>query len=470
MSTKKMSNSMYERITNINPNIESFYKKFNLQPLKEWELCKENLKQYIPEPFYTSFIEPLFGFYDYNHNIILYADNEKLQNHIEIRYKNLLEDILYYFYKDKLQINSIKFFNRNQENTNISNEVFKVPIQLIHHSNIYQDNISNLWRYDLFYPSKKNYSELTNLIKLEKYFRPIFIYGPPGSGKTSLAKIWIQNHKNTVYYNTIPEFINQFILALKKRQLIDWIEKIKSYSIFLLDDFQMLKTSAKKTQEELRNLIDYYHEKNKIFVLFSDRDFFSMELQEDLKSRLMAFYTIHLSYPDFETKKEIIRHYINKYNINLDEKVIEHISLKLNGDVRYIKSSIEKLAYYSINPEKLKLNEIDYILEPFYEKSNLITMEQIVNVVCEHYRISKEEIFSNKKEKKIAFPRHLIAYLSVKIGNYTLTNVAKFLHKKDHTSVLYAIKKIEEVLSKDLFLQNEIEILKEKLYSKLTNH
>lgn len=434
-----------------------------LQPLKDWEVCKQEIKKFIPEPFFSHFIEPLVGALDQENNIILFAENKKLQKHIEIRYHDLLKNIIFSFYKNNLKINLVKFLEESKQLPESSRTItyFK------HTSQMYQDSIENFWSYEIFYPSKRNYKELTNLIKLEKYFRPIYIYGPSGCGKTSLGKIWLSVQKNKAYYSTIPEFINSFIISHKKRKLVEWVENIKSYSMILLDDFQLLKSTAKKTQEEIRNLIDYFYENNKIFVLFSDRDFLYMNLQEDLKSRLMSFYKIYLSYPDLETKKEIIRYHLKKYNICLDDKILDHISLKLNGDVRYIKSSIEKLTFSSVNPEKLKITEIDYILSPFYDNSNSINIDQIVEVVCEHYRIPKEEIFRNTKEKRIAFPRHLIAYFSVKFANYTMKSVAKILNKKDHTAILYAIKKIEELLAKDLFLQNEIENIKEKLYSKL---
>ncbi len=443
--------------------IETLRANRNLQPLKEWEVFKQEIKKYIPEPFFSHFIKPLVGVVDQENNILLFTENKKLQKHIQIRYEELLKNKIYDFYKNILKINLIKFLEEDQ----LVPENLKTISYLKHTSQIYQNSIQNFWSYDTFYPSKKNYEELTNLIQLEKYFRPIFIYGPSGCGKTSLCKIWVNVQKKKVYYNTIPEFINSFIISHKKKKLVEWMEQIKSYTIILLDDFQLLKSSAKKTQEEIRNLIDYFYQNNKIFVLLSDRDFLYMNLQEDLKSRLMSFYKIYLSYPDFETKKEIIKYYLNQYKIHLDEKVQEHISLKLNGDVRYIKSSIEKLAFYSVNPEKLKITEIDFILNPYYDHSNSIHIDQIVEVVCEHYGIPKEEIFRNTKEKRIAFPRHLIAYFSVKFANYTMTSVAKFLNKKDHTAILYAIKKIEELLSKDLFLQNEIENIKEKLYLKL---
>ncbi|MFN3604208.1 MAG: DnaA ATPase domain-containing protein [Leptonema sp. (in: bacteria)] len=456
-----------EKLQNTNQN--HINKEYHLTPLSDWQECQKEIKKYIPEPFYSHFIEPLMGSYDKEGIIAIYTYNEKLQSHIEIRYQSLLKDIIFNFYKNKLNINSIKFIDINKAKS----QEFKFPVHLKHESSLYfnKEDSSiehNFWNYGLFYPSKKNYQELTNLICLEKYFRPIYIYGPSGCGKTSLAKIWRELHKEKAYYISIPEFINSFVNSLKKKQMNQWVEHIKSYSIFLLDDFQLLKPTAKKTQEEIRNLIDYFYEKNKIFVLFSDRDFFYMNLRDDLKSRLMSFYKIHLSLPDLETKKEILKYYLNHYKIALENKVIENIALKLNGDVRYIKSSIEKLSLYSINPANLRLNEIDYILEPYYDKSNLLTIDQIIEVVCEHYKVSKEELFSNTKEKRIAFPRHMVAYFSVKFANYTLTFVAKYLHKKDHTSILYAIKKIEDLLTKDLFLQNEIEKLKEKLYLKAT--
>jgi chromosomal replication initiator protein len=432
---------------------EEILKKYNYKYLANWEECKNSFKNIIPEPFYSHFIRPLYAFYDDNKNVVLYVENEKLQNHIEIRYADIINHIIYDFYKDILSINKIIFFNNKRPQ---NEQVFK------HSSPEYKEK-KEVWDLDLFYPSKENFQELNYLIHLEKYFRPIYIYGPSGSGKTSLAKTWKKIHKNIVYY-TIPEFISQFVLSLKKRNSINWLETIRSTSIFILDDFQFLKPTALKCMEEIRNLIDYFHEKNKILIFLSDRDFQYLKLEHDISSRLMMFHKIHLHYPDYQTKIKIIHHYCKKYHIHLSNKTIEHLAHRLNGDVRYIQSALEKLAFYQVDPSTLSINELDFILEPFYDKSNLIDIDSIIDVVCEHYKIEKEDILSKKKNKRISHVRHIIAYLSVKMANHTLSYVAKYLKRNDHTGILYAVKKMEDLIEKDLFLKNELETIKEKIY------
>ncbi|GIX40993.1 MAG: chromosomal replication initiator protein DnaA [Leptospiraceae bacterium] len=441
-------------------SIDELIKHYNYKILENWEECKNQFKEIIPDPFYSHFIKPLYAFYDEYNNIILYVENEKLQNHIEIRYSDIITHIVYNFYKNTYNINKVVFFNKKRPT---SENIFKHTTNIASNNKQKINDKKEIWDLDLFYPSKENYKELTYLIKLEKYFRPIFIYGPSGCGKTSLAKTWKKHHSKIIYF-TIPEFISEFVHSIKKRNSIEWLDHIKSQSILILDDFQLLKPTAIKCMEEIRNLIDYFHEQNKIFIILSDRDFQYLKLEQDILSRMMTFHKIHLHYPDYYTKISLINHYCNKYNIELPQKMIEHLAYKLNGDVRYIQSSIEKLAFYQINPSTLNKTEIDFILEPFYDKSNFIDIDIIIQVVCEHYKISKEDILSKKKNKRVSLVRHIIAYLSVKLANNTLSYVAKYLKRNDHTGILYAIKKIEDLLQKDLFLKNELEVLKEKIY------
>jgi chromosomal replication initiator protein len=433
--------------------IEELIKIYNFKPLDNWYECKNKLKDLIPDPFYSHFIKPIYAFLS-DKNIILFVENEKLQHHIEIRYADVIVPIVYEFYKNNYNINNIIFFNKKRPEINTA---FKHNLP-----KDFNDN-SNIWDIEIFYPPKDNYQELNYLIQLEKYFRPIYIYGPSGCGKTSLAKIWRKKHKNILYY-TIPDFISQFVQSIKKRNTIEWINQLKTYSILILDDFQFLKPTATKCMEEIRNLIDYYYDNNKIFILLSDRDFQYLKLEPALFSRLMMFHKIHLQYPDLNTKIMIIEHYCKKYKIHLPSNIIEHLAYKLNGDVRYIHSSIEKLVFYQIDPTKLKLSEIDFILEPFYDKSNFIDIDTIIDTVCEHFKISKEDILSKKKTKKVSYARHIIAYLSVKMANHTLSYVAKYLKRNDHTGILYAVKKVEDLLNKDLFLKNELKTLKEKIF------
>lgn len=433
--------------------------------LENWDLCKEKFKSVIPDPFYSHFIDPLYAFYDSNQNIILYVENEKLQKHVEIRYKDIIFNIISNFYKNILKINNIIFYNKIH---NISNNHY-VHSTISNKTLTIKGEEKDIWDINLFYPNMENYNELTNLIQLDKYFRPIYIFGPSGSGKTSLAKIWKNIHKNNVYYSKIPDFISEFVQSIKKKQSIDWLDSIKSYKILILDDFQFLRPTATKCMEEIRNLIDYYKENNKVFIILSDRDFLHLKLEHDLQSRLMIFYKIQLHFPDYNTKIKIIENYCKKYNLHLDNKIIQHLSIKLNGDVRYIQSSIEKLALYQIDPSKLKIHEIDFILEPFYDKSSSIDLDTIIEAVCDYYHVSKEDVLSKNKNKRISYVRHMIAYLAVKLTNKTLSYIAKYLKRNDHTGILYAIKKIEELLNKDLFIKEEIEKLKLIIYNK-SNH
>ncbi len=447
---------------NYNDPMESFIKLNHFKLLENWNSCKEILKTIIPDPFYSHFIEPLYAFYDTNQNVILYVENEKLQKHVEIRYKDIIFSVINNFYKDSLKINNIIFYDKTHKISNAYYIHNTIPSE----TNSDTKNSKDIWDINLFYPSVENYKELTNLIQLDKYFRPIYIFGPSGSGKTSLAKTWKILHKNNVYYSTIPNFIVEFVNSIKKKKSIEWLETIKNHKILILDDFQFLRPSAIKCMEEIRNLIDYYKDNNKVFILFSDRDFLYLKLEHDLQSRLMTFYKIHLHYPDYNTKIKIIENYCKKYHLNLEDKIIQHLSIKLNGDVRYIQSSIEKLALYQIDPSKLKIHEIDFILEPFYDKSSSIDLDMIIDIVCEYYHVRKEEVLSKNKNKRISYVRHMIAYLAVKLTNKTLSYIAKYLNRNDHTGILYAIKKIEELLNKDLFIREEIEKLKLMIFNK----
>ncbi|MFN3246495.1 MAG: DnaA N-terminal domain-containing protein, partial [Leptonema sp. (in: bacteria)] len=129
---------------------EEILKKYNYKYLANWEECKNSFKNIIPEPFYSHFIRPLYAFYDDNKNVVLYVENEKLQNHIEIRYADIINHIIYDFYKDILSINKIIFFNNKRPQ---NEQVFK------HSSPEYKEK-KEVWDLDLFYPSKENFQEL----------------------------------------------------------------------------------------------------------------------------------------------------------------------------------------------------------------------------------------------------------------------------------------------------------------------
>ncbi len=426
--------------------------KYNAKELEEWIYCKLFLKNTIPEPFYSHFILPLIAFIDNKNNVYIYCENQKIIQHIEIRYLDIIRNTLNSIYKEikKIQILKEEIIPDEVINTNTSQ---------------YDRELNSVWDYGLFYPAEQNLSEIFKIIKLDKYFRPIFIYGPSGCGKTSLAKTWKKIHHNKVFYTTLSEFISEFIISIKKKNVADYLQNIKNHPILIIDDLQNLKPTARKFQEEIKSIIDFYHQNNKVLIFFADRDINFLNLEKSLYSRFITFHKIHLFYPDYKTKLEIIKYYLKKYNLELNQNIIQHLALHLNGDVRYIQSSIEKLSLSRINPNHLKLQEIDLLLAEYLRNPENIDIDIIIDIVCQYYKVSKEEILSARKEKRVSLARHIIAYLAVKLSGKTLTYVAKYIKRKDHTGVLYALHKIDELLGKDLFFQNELETLKELIWN-----
>ena len=299
-------------------------------------------------------------------------------------------------------------------------------------------------------------------------FSPAFIHGAPGCGKTHLLHAIAFNIQEThpdleVRYLTSEEFQNHFVEACRDTSKFSKFRKwYREADVFIVDDINFLANKI-KTQEELFNTLNTLYQANKQVVLSSDLPAEELEgFNSRLTTRFASGLTAMIKNPDYEDKKEVIRHLCNKKSITPPNNVIEYLAKNGGPSIRELEGLINNLSFMAITENKSIQVEMAYKVLPISKcEKKKITIEDIAVDIAEHFQINLEKIKGKSRSKQFVEPRHLICYLSKQYTPLSLKEIGYYLGGRDHTSVLHAINKITRARSIDNEFNIRIEELSE---------
>ena len=295
-------------------------------------------------------------------------------------------------------------------------------------------------------------------------YNPLFIYGPPGVGKTHLLYAianGIRKEKpdaNIVYIKG-DQFTNELIDAIKNGKNIEFRSKYREADLFLVDDIQFI-AGKESTQEEFFHTFNKLYEEHKQIVLTSDRKPDDMlTLEERLRSRFLWGLTADINPPDYETRMAILKNKAKQLGLALSDDVCNYIAINITSNVRQIEGTVKKiLAYRDLNNMPLDLPNISRAIDDMFksEGNALPTPNLIISQVCKFYNIDEAVLRGTQKNKGTAEARQVAMYLIRKLTNLSLPDIGKEF-AKDHSTVLYNIRKVEVALKNgDSNMQNNI--------------
>ena len=295
-------------------------------------------------------------------------------------------------------------------------------------------------------------------------YNPLFIYGPPGVGKTHLLYaiangIRKENPDANIVYIKGDQFTNELIDAIKNGKNIEFRSKYREADLFLVDDIQFI-AGKESTQEEFFHTFNKLYEEHKQIVLTSDRKPDDMlTLEERLRSRFLWGLIADINPPDYETRMAIIQNKARQLGLTLTDDVCNYIAINITSNVRQIEGTVKKiLAYRDLNNMPLDLPNISRAIDDMFksEGNALPTPSLIISQVCKFYSVDESILRSTQKNKGVAEARQVAMYLIRKLTNLSLPDIGKEF-ARDHSTVLYAIRKVEVALKNgDANMQNNI--------------
>ena len=295
-------------------------------------------------------------------------------------------------------------------------------------------------------------------------YNPLFIYGPPGVGKTHLLYaiangIRRNNPDANVVYIKGDQFTIELIAAIQNGKNIEFRSKYREADLFLIDDVQFI-AGKESTQEEFFHTFNKLYEEHKQIVMTSDRKPSDMLTLEDrLKSRFEWGLLADIQPPDYETRMAILKNKAKSLGLSLSDDVCNYIAINVTNNVRQIEGTVKKiLAYRDLNNMPLDLPNISRAIDDMFksEGNALPTPSLIISQVCKFYSVDETVLRGTQKNKGIAEARQVAMYLIRKLTNLSLPDIGKEF-AKDHSTVLYNIRKVEVALKNgDTNMQNNI--------------
>lgn len=303
-------------------------------------------------------------------------------------------------------------------------------------------------------------------------YNPLFIYGGTGLGKTHILMAianYIKLKKPTlnVLYATCEQFTNQLIESIGKGKTspMDFRNKYRNVDVLLIDDVQFL---AKKqgVQTEFFHTFNELVMQNKQVVLTSDRSPKEIEVLEDrLRTRFEGGLLADVQPPNLETRIAILRKKSEEQKCLVDIKVLTYIAEMEGDDVRTLIGKLTKVVFASkLHERPITIDLVnDALKESASEKQEELRIDDIINCVCDFYKVSKADVIGKKKNNEFVEPRQICMYLITDMMNLPLITVGKSLGGRDHSTVIYSRDKIAEQMKTDSKLSTEINDIKKKL-------
>ena len=312
---------------------------------------------------------------------------------------------------------------------------------------------------------------------LGKKYNPLFIYGGVGLGKTHLIQaIGNQVKKDDpgkkIKYVTSERFTSEVIAALRSGSLRpndidDFKKRWREIDLLIIDDIQFL-AGKEKTQEEFFYTFNALYDAGKQIVLSSDILPKSIQtLEERLRSRLEGGMTADISYPDLETRIAILKSKAGEKNIVLSDAVFEYVAQNIKKNIRELEGALNRLiaANHQLNQKELNLNDAKKILNSILNTpKKSTTLKNIIKAVAEFYDISEKDLLERSRKKEIVKPRQVIMYLLREELKSSFPFIGLKIGGRDHTTAIHACEKIKKELESDSNLNDEINLIKEKLY------
>ena len=306
-----------------------------------------------------------------------------------------------------------------------------------------------------------------------KAYNPLFIYGGVGLGKTHLlhaiGQYVLKLFPNLVVkYVSAEKFLNDFINAIRFKKLFTFKESYRNNDVLLVDDIHFLE-EKEASQEEFFHTFNTLHGTNRQIVLSSDRSPKDLSALEDrLRSRFEWGLVTDIQPPDLETRIAILNKYCERERLTVPDATLNLIAEKISSNIRELEGAVTRVvAYAALTGSGLDLSTAKNVLKDILpeDKDYKISTQKIIKEVSKYFSIPINTLISSKRSQLIAHARQVAMFLCRDLTSDSLPTIGKSFGNRDHTTVLYARTKINELISKDKDVYKQVHEITNKIKS-----
>ncbi|WP_425460898.1 chromosomal replication initiator protein DnaA [Klugiella xanthotipulae] len=297
-----------------------------------------------------------------------------------------------------------------------------------------------------------------------KAYNPLFVYGESGLGKTHLLHA-IGHYAQSLYsgirvrYVSSEEFTNDFINSIANNQGNQFHARYRNIDVLLIDDIQFLQGKA-ETQEAFFHTFNTLHDHNKQLVITSDLPPKHLTGFEDrMRSRFEWGLITDVQTPDLETRIAILRKKAQNDQLQVSHEILEYIASKASSNIRELEGTLIRVtAFASLNRQVVDMPLVQTVLKDLItlDEDNVISPIDIINHTADYFKLSVDDLYGSSRSQTLATARQIAMYLCRELTNLSLPKIGQLFGGRDHTTVMYANKKISELMKERRSIYNQV--------------
>ena len=304
----------------------------------------------------------------------------------------------------------------------------------------------------------------------EATYNPLFLYGGVGLGKTHLmhAIAWEisfrQPHRKVMYLSA-EKFMYRFIRALRYRDMMSFKEQFRSVDVLMIDDVQFI-SGKDSTQEEFFHTFNALVEDGRQVVLSADKSPTDLSgMEERLRSRLGWGMVADIHPADYELRLGILQVRRDKSGVDVSDKVLDFLARKITSNIREIEGAFNRIVAHAtlVGREITVETSRELLADLLRASSRRITVDEIQKQVASHFHIRVADMFSARRSRQIARPRQIAMFLAKNLTSLSYPEIGRRFGNRDHTTIMHAVRKVEELMVSDTELSDDVSLLKSVL-------
>lgn len=446
------------------------YSAVQIDPKEQWQRIQDRLLDEYGEATYSNWIKPLSVVDQFEGCMRLSAPNAFMRDWVKNHYVERVKAILQSENDNIHQLDVIVSAGSPSHSEKPASE-----IPFLETSDI-SSNLDERFTFENFIVGKPNELAHAAARKVADSktvaFNPLFLYGGVGLGKTHLmhAIAW-QIKKSTpnrkVIYLSAEKFMYQFIRALRFKDTVAFKDLFRSVDVLMIDDVQFI-SGKDSTQEEFFHTFNALVDQNRQIIISADKSPSDLEGMEDrLKSRLGWGLVADIHPTTYELRLGILQAKAEKMSAIVPQKVLEFLAHKISSNVRELEGALTRVvAHSTLVGRDITLETTQDVLKDLLRANDRrITIDEIQKKVAEYYNVRIADMHSPRRTRTVARPRQVAMYLAKQLTPRSLPEIGKKFGGRDHTTVIHAVKKIEELLSVEKSMCEDIELLRRTLES-----
>ncbi len=439
-----------------------------MSELHFWGECKKTLEKDLPVEEYSTWIAPLMLEENNGSNPLSYsvlAPNKFISDWVEDNYGTTIKERLSAITSNRelnlqFEIYAEKAYENVKEKSPPANE----PSQNLTKTN--KTNLIQEFTFNTFVEGKSNHIALAASMQigggLKNSYNPLFIYGGVGLGKTHLMhavgnELLTKDPSKKIAYVHSEKFVSDMVKSLQLGAISEFKQYYRSLDALLIDDIQFF-AKKEQSQEELFHTFNSLLEKGSQMILTCDRYPKEIDgLEDRLKSRLGWGLPVVIEPPELETRVAILLSKAQSLNHALDEESAFFIAQKVRSNVRELEGALKRVvANSNFTGREITVDLIkDSLKDLLAIQARQVSVDNIQKTTAEYYNIKLSDLLSKRRSRSVARPRQMAMFLAKELTNYSLPEIGESFGGRDHTTVIHACKKIQELRNFNLDIEED---------------